>query len=876
MTLPHFGLIVALLWTGLGLAQSGDELRYTASLAMGSEALDLKAKVDVELRIDGVEDGGCLYVPAHDQKLRQMLLLEAIKAASPQDNAGRSELSLDWVDKAGIEHISPALYRISRPLNHSLRLKYELSISGWSDRQDAPKLLNLWHPIYLKDCPSPVDQSFASIWPKAKFSVSLPVPEGWKLAAPGNVIGQTWHYEGTAFSAAFYKAGKQFIYKLGSQTLITLSRSANFEDLIGFAKSAMVKFSTLTGVVPEPTLLMVETDDFEPLRSPGLITLNTPRQPAMRYLQQDLTHWFVWQLANLMGQQWFGLHCKSAEINDHWLMKGLSDILAYSLLSTDPDYFELFARSESGKPYLNLNYRQAQDLFAATLSLMEPHSSLMDGEGISHPPSSDKPFISFIRGTQILRYVQWKLGARAFEALLHEASASCREEGLQPREFAELVDRHHKGLGRLLMSYWASDDWPDVSLAGTEERDGVTFLKVHYDNELLMPVDVWITSKDGVRSVLFVEPLGRDVEVALAEKLSDIQKIEINPGRALFDKDRFNNKTGAPKVAFFPGAARGLEDDAYTVAWLPYVSQLPGEPFTINLFYQTLRYLSSGVTGLVRYQPSTDKTGFNVYYLKPIPEHSLYLVARIAQDDGHVEEGERRISLDISRRPIFALLPQLSTSARIKSKQLLGQKDTRHLTIGGNLSYEGSSDGPCSHNEETESEATAYVPSEDFHYVRSFARLSAGCENRRLGGRFRLFYGSSRATGHFPKTALFRAQNLDEARVRLDRPNLPGSLRIMSFNTEISTPARLPLPESWFVLPRRSQFKVFFDGAELKDPDRRLTASGIGYSLPIGGDIAGKDSVTFFRFSLNAVLHRKIDDKVDSKPGFLFDFGGNL
>ncbi|RYZ68067.1 MAG: hypothetical protein EOP09_10035, partial [Proteobacteria bacterium] len=382
MTIRQFGLIIALLWSGLGFAQSGDELRYNAKLAISSEALDLKAKIDVDFQIEGVDDGACLYVPAHDQKLRQTLLLESLKATSPQELAGRSELQFDWVDKTGIEHIGPALYRISRPLSHKLSLKYQLSMSGWADRVDAPKLLNLWHPIYLKNCPSSSEQTFANIWPKARFNVSFPTPEGWKLAAPGAVKGQTRSYTGSSFSAVFYKSGKQFTYDLGSQTLIAVSRSEGFENLIGVAKAAMVKFAKLTGTVPEPTLILVETADFEPLRNPGLLTLNTPQQPGMRYLQQELTNWFVWQLSNHMAQQWFGLNCKSSDVNDHWLMQSLADILVFSLLTGEKDYYEFFARGDNGKPYLNLNYRQAQDLLAATMSLLHPQSSLLDENGV--------------------------------------------------------------------------------------------------------------------------------------------------------------------------------------------------------------------------------------------------------------------------------------------------------------------------------------------------------------------------------------------------------------------------------------------------------------------------------------------------------------
>lgn len=869
----RLGLILALLTTGLGYAQP--ELRYRARLAISPEAVALEAPIGVDFEIDGIADGACLYVPAHDQKLRDILLLESLKAASPQENAGRQELSFQWTDMGGIEHIGPALYRLPRSLR-KLKLKYMLNLGGWRDRPLAPRLLSLWHPILLSSCPEVDGQTFASIWPKVKFDVAMEAPAGWKLAAPGKESDGHWAYEGTSFSAVFFKEGVLEHHDLGSQTLITLSKSESFKSLITVAKNAMLRFAKLSGTIQEQSLLLVETDDFEPVRTPGLVTLNTPQQRAMRLIQQEITHWNVWQLTTQIAQQWFGLGCRAATIDDHWLVQGLADMLVYSSLSAEKDYFELFGRGESGKPYLNLNYRQAQDLAAASLSLLHPQTSLMDEEGVSKHATQDRPYIAFIRHTHILRYLQWKFGQREFQSFLAEASAQCAEESLQPKAFSQLVDKYRAGLGQLTMKYWQSDDWPDVSLNGTFVRDGKTFVRVHYDNDLLLPVDLWVTTKDGSRLVSFVEPISEDVEVPLDVSESDISKIEINPGRAMFDKDRFNNKSGAPKIAFFPGAARGLEDDAYTIVWLPFATQLPGEPFTIDLAWQSLRYLNSGLTGLVRYVPQTDVTGFNFIYIKSMPQNSLTFLAKIGQDDGHVEVGERRMDLTIKRKPLWALLPRVTGSTQIRSKQMLGQPRSRHLTTGLNIANVSESGHTCSHEEEIESESTVYVPSGEFKYQRSFGRLSAGCENRAFGVKLRGFWGATRAEGIVPRTALFRAQNLDEAHVRLDHPTLPGSLRVAAYNFEMSFPASLPLPDSWFILPRRSQFKAFIDGAQLSDPDSTLTASGVGYSLPIGGDVAGKDTITFFRFSLNGIFYRNINGVVNRKPGVLFDFSGNL
>ncbi|MBC7660875.1 MAG: hypothetical protein H7249_14350 [Chitinophagaceae bacterium] len=870
----RFGLLVVLLWTGLGIAQP--ELRYRANLVMSQEAIDLKGPIEVDFEIEGATEASCLYVPAHDQRLRDILLLESLKAPSPQDNAGRQELGIEWIDSHNLEHIGPALYRIAHLPGKTLKLKYLLTMGGWSDRSEAPRLLTLWHPILLKSCPSAEDQTFASIWPKGHFEVTISQPGEWQLAAPGLQREKTWIYDGSTFSAVFFKHAELAVHTIGEQTLISVSKSKGFSQLINFAKIALAKFAKITGKIEEPTILLVETDDYEPVRTPGLVTLNTPQQPAMRYLQQDVTHWNVWQLSLQIAQQWYGLGCRAATVDDHWLVQGLADILLSSLLTGETDYFELFGRDAGGKPYFNLNYRQAQDLAAASLSLLHPQTSLLNSEGISHPASADRPFISYIRNTQVLRYLQWKLGDKPFQSFLQDASHQCGEESLQPSDVLKLADKYEPGISTLMLKYWQSDDWPDVSLNGTFTRDGKSYARVHYENDLLLPVDLWVTTKSGEHHMVFIDPLAQDVEVPLVDPEREISKIELNPGRAMYDKDRFNNKTGAPKIAFFPGAARGLEDDAYTILWLPFATQLPGEPFTIDLAWQTLRYLNSGLTGLLRYTPQINRAGFNVIYVKAFPESSLFYMLKIGQDDGHVEVGERRIDLSVKRNPLWSLFPRLVGSTRIRSEQMMGQPSANHFTAGASLGSHGESGKACFHDEEADTESTIYVPSKDFNYTRSYARLSAGCESRKVGARFRLFYGASRVDGIVPATALFRAQNLDEAHVRLDKPHLIGALRVAAFNLETSFPAALPLPESWFVLPRRSQFKIFLDGAQMMDPNTDITVSGVGYSLPIGGDIAGKDTVTVFRFSLNGIFYRRIDSKEDTKPGVLFDFSGSL
>jgi hypothetical protein len=69
---------------------------------------------------------------------------------------------------------------------------------------------------------------------------------------------------------------------------------------------------------------------------------------------------------------------------------------------------------------------------------------------------------------------------------------------------------------------------------------------------------------------------------------------------------------------------------------------------------------------------------------------------------------------------------------------------------------------------------------------------------------------------------------------------------------------------------------VFSDWGVLRDPDRDVQASGVGFVLPFGGDVMGKASVTLLQFSLYSVLYRRIGSEIQRDPGFIFDFTGDL
>src|SRR5690606_18402116 len=70
-------------------------------------------------------------------------------------------------------------------------------------------------------------------------------------------------------------------------------------------------------------------------------------------------------------------------------------------------------------------------------------------------------------------------------------------------------------------------------------------------------------------------------------------KAAVEPHGVVFDVDRFNNTTEGPGLQFFPGSARNLSDEDYTLFWLPYFFRRPSEPFAFGLHTRLMRYLHS-------------------------------------------------------------------------------------------------------------------------------------------------------------------------------------------------------------------------------------------------------------------------------------------
>lgn len=862
------------------------EVSYDAALRLGDEQLALSADTAVELKIEAKDltVGSCLYVPQQDPVLEKSIAQLAIRKPVTQDKASRQVGEMTWPEHTPLSRVRPAVYRITQMSEkepHVFRLSYALRLAGWKDRPTRTRLLSEFYPVLLSRCPNEGEDAMSLPLRKGRFTMKVDAPPSWQKLAPGSVDEAGLHrYEGSSFSLVFYREGKVRSFRTEGGRLLTLSTSSYFEDLEAHAHAAIQLFETITGWRPEQDFMLIETEDYEPIRVPGLIVLNRPQQAGMRYLQEEFLHWSIWQLAQTIADQWYGISIRAGTLDDVWLTQGFADFLVVQFLDTERILGNLFAGDEGEEAYLQLGYRQAQDLMASLLSISLPHNALVDSQLKSAEPDGQRPPYAFVRHAQALRYLQWFLGEPIFTNWIKALTQQFRSEAMRPARVLNSLEQNvpeqrRRAVGDL-RAYWQSETWPNMAIGGVTADGEGSKVAIEQLSSLRLAFDVTVKSKSGVR---YQHELAFDEDrssfyVPIPPR--EIESIEINQGRAIFDSDRFNNRDGLPGLALFPGDARTLADDAYTLLWIPLASKLPGQKFSLQLGLQLMRYVGSGLSGLVRYEPESGVRGFNLNYRQSIPDYAASMTFSVSENDGKVVAGERLWDLSVQRSPLWNQWSTISGSTRFRMRQLLGQAEKNHMTSAFRLSRKAPPTDACGLDLESEIEMSSWVPDGAFSYQRSLGLLRAGCDTPHLIVKSRWFLGATTKTGQAPGGALFQAQNLDEAHIRYDRSGLPLALRIQSYNLDLATPARLPLPEGSFVLPRRSLFKVYSDWGHLQDPDLRVQASGLGFVVPFGGDVVGRSPVTILQFSLYGVVYRQLGDVVDRKPGFIFDFTGDL
>lgn len=826
----------------------------------------------------------CLYLPLNDPNYSidpaRGLSPTALKFGRNQRKPG--EILLGG-GVTGARFLSDYLVEIDH-VTGTFEVDFQATLPKWHDADQNRWFYNDYYPVPLDSCPESHEPSFQYQYGfQNKIQVRIQSRKGWSVVAPGLGHGDrsehAWSFIGKKLSFSY---GSQFRFKnfrVGSTSVTVASFTDSFSRIQQKVEPFLKKSMSLLGPFPYESLVVLETEDLEKSLVPGIITINREKHVA-KGKKVNPINWNLWQLANFIPQQWFGVTMFPEKMDEFWFHKGFADFIAYYLMLGDPEAANFFSGIK-GSPLFDFSYRQAQDLVAGVLTFMHPFNALTDKSGQNLDALEDQHGFGYVRHSLGLRYLFWYLGEETFAKLVRHFMERNLFRPVVSADFYRSLENQDQNASAILLQWWSEDSWPDFYIhhveRGAANQEGLSSVKVYVgqSENFNFPVDVTVWDSRGKRHY---DRAVRDGDYWVAEFQLEgpTKRVEIDPGRGVYDWDRFNNDDGDVEFNFFPGAARTIKDNAYTVLWVPLIAKLPGESFSLILAGQTFRYVNSGYTTLFSYVPEEQRVGFQGFFLTDLPKFGLFTVMRAAQDFGPTLKGERVFEAGLYRAPFIWKEPNTEVGIRLRSRQTLGHEESLHQTITYRLRVLPLNPGRCHYEVKSDLESTPGETSGGFRYQRDFLLLRTNCRIRSMDWGVRGFWGKMTGNGPIPESINFKPQNVNEARVRIDRPTLDSVRGISSVGADFLWPAKLPLPSAFFFLPRESRYRLFYDYAITEEPNKRIRDGGAGLLIPFGGNAVGKRSISILQFSILAVLYRSYDGEVDRKPGVLMDFLGKL
>jgi len=880
-------------WSIAAATAEGD-IYYQMSFAMSENDITTGAPIEVQahIRLPEARQELCFYLAYNDplffydpnQDLRRNQSLGELHLPGQ----GRIEI------KSASEKLSelmPFLYKIDahEALQH-IDLEFQFVVPRWPGRLGNQFLFHQFYPQILEECPDHNQLTYN--WLKAQevtYQAEVNWPKSWQLTTPHSFVEPRVIRASEPLAFNLSKNYRITTFDMKDLTVQMVYLSDNFSDHERYVRNFVVSLQATIGDFPYQKLLIIETEDLERSRIPGVITLNRPKQAAMESLQQGYLNWISWQLAFLLAEQWIGTSLAPSNFDDYWFFRGTAEFAASIGIHQEPSVRNLFASDDIGTPFLRLSYHQGADLAASLMRLFKPGYLLLDEQSLKSRHSFIHQYsYAYFRQVLALRYLHWLYGEN-FLAALRAFYAENAKQRVSHLDFLEFV-KGYPGLVRgsfaahdILLKWWTASNWPDYSLQQLkvqphpEDKSSKQLqVQVKQASQLTLPFDVVVTTDRGRRLkklVLRDEPQVTVSFDLLADEKPDL--VEINPGREIYDRNRFDNSNLTPRIRFFPGNADGLADDSYTLIWAPFPSLLPGESLTLNLGLQMFRYVSAGMSGIISYNPAEERLGYSFYYTVDLPSIGAQLSANLVQDYGQTYRDDRVAGLSVSHTPFFLKEPRLALSLRLSFRETLADRNSRHMLGGLRAALSSRRTDHCYYELSAERQQT-FGAMGDIDYIRDWTVGELGCGANGVDLNLRGFIGKLRTEGRTTRGIQFNPQSLDEARMRIDRPLLQPTMEFRSLGADLSWPAYLPIPQSFFVLPRQSRWRLSYDYGESVDRADIYTNAGFGFTLPFGGDVVGKTSMSFLNFTVMGIFYRRYADTISYQPGVIFDFLGSL
>ena len=709
---------------------------------------------------------------------------------------------------------------------------------------------------------------------------------------------------------------------VGRTPITIFYQTESFADLLPQIEVMFATLEDLFGPYPFKELAIIETSELQRHVLAGVIALNRPRQDAFKALQRDWLNWESWIAASALAGQWYGAGVAPASEDQIWLLEGLREYAALKQTAAVASIWDLFNPFDSGFQLLSFNYQNFIDVAAASLWRADPFAALTTPRLQTAVPRDKQHPLLYVRLTHALKQLEGAAEPRAFKTFLRSVTQANMHQLIEPAAFLNHLNKLpspfapvlRKKLTAYLRQWFTESGWPDFAIdefvkESTENGDWHSYVTVEQLGSIDFAPTITIRGGDKqsvtIRAKRVPSASDRDAKLALSKtsqnepslwradfrtNWSPVSAI-IDSNREAYDSDRFNNKTSMPAVRFFPGSAKNLSDEDYTVFWLPSIYRNPSEPLSLGLQGAAFAYLKSGLFFSFGYAPAENLGSFDIRRRLQAEEIAMYFDFSVRMD----YENDRLFELSATRAPLLRRYVDMDLSAKVRYKNRMGKPNSGHPALSTGLSVRPLTPfEPCSADlsldyefapevgqkitvANSTPEASAESTTESFAYERQQATIKTNCAiTRRSRFGLKAYIGNMSAIGTPPQAAFFKPTELAEARLRLDVESLERVRQIWSLTSDLTFPVYLPLPANFFVLPRQLRWRLLYDYGKAPKDDHTYAAAGLGLTIPFGGDLSGAGAISFTHLSLIGILHTNVDGVVSNEPRFLFGIAGDL
>lgn len=859
----------------------------------------LKGKMEISNILPNEEKRICFYLPYQDPEYGatrgDMHRFEMLTSNHRKPSfRGGSQYIIKT--KPATLQLSPSkeLIVLELPRGWNETESIEINFSSQVPRLDR-SLSNEWiydgyFPQLLNKCPSGSHLYLenASKTP-ANYKVTINVPDDWSYLGLGENNGGLVQFQGPMPPPNFMlvKGFKKTSGIIAGVPVTISYQSESFLHLKPSLEVTLNEMAEIFGSFPFESLTLVESSELHRHGAPGLISINRPPQLIFDKVQKDLLNWQHWILTLQLSKQWAGSLVSTLTTDDEWILSGIGEYATIQALKKNLSRFDLFNDSAWGKKILTFNYLQQTEILTSMLKKNSPYAILTDNDMNTALPHHQQDKLLFLRQVSAIRQVETIVGTAKLNSFLRTFFADYAFRPIKPIDFINHFKRlpspfseiQRSEISDYFKSWWTLNGWPDFRIRDIEHKklpNGYTSIEVKVEQigGIDHPPLVSVMGENGrLYSQLARKESEENSWVSRFLLNSSLSWVTIDPEHRYFDSDRFNNSTKPPNLFFFPGSANTLADDSYTLIWIPYPFRRPGESFSIGIQGGILKYVQGAVTTNIEYSPSSKKNAYLINYNYQWDNKSFANGITIQKK----QDNNREIELNFTDQNIAKTSNPISFSGVLKRKDQVGQEKSKHGSYGLKLGFKPSNnERTCILNSLGSYEKAPLAWSRGFSYERNFISLIADC---RISHQFvfftKAFVGKMSGEGILPDSAFFKPNELNEAKLRIDQ-SLGRVKGIQSISNDLSMPMHLPLPFDFLILSRQLRWRLFYDVGYAPHENISYRSGGIGFQLPIGGDLSGAGSLAFTKLTFLTVLHSQVGNKTIKKPSILFDFTGQL